>query len=404
MLNRQQSKKRNSWKYVLVLPALVAFMLLFQVHTVAQEKNAPAAKSETKTKTKLIVEVTKDTKDSELEADKKTFKEDFNADVDFQNIKRNQNNEITAIKVTIKAQEQSSVYEVTGNSPIKPFTIEAEKDGTGSSNIMFGTGSNGNRIMARSFIIDSDNNDSIFINGRGTMRLGRLDPIAIPAPPAPPASSRLNVDINNDDMLVVIDGVKKGKGEAALKGLNSDRIASINILKGKEAKKKYGKDGKKGVIEITTRKPGMAPRVMYLSPGDHFEFNMPDMPAIPDMPAMPDMEHFEFQFGDMGDIEELFQDENGDIKMYRKELSAEELERLQKNAEEMRIQIEKRFSDMDHNKLWEGQGIRKETRESREQARKEMEEARKEMEKVRKELEEARKELQKTRALMNKKA
>ncbi|MBG6110051.1 hypothetical protein H4V97_000282 [Flavobacterium sp. CG_23.5] len=38
MLNKNRSNKRNSWKYALVLPALVAFMCLFQVEVVAQEK------------------------------------------------------------------------------------------------------------------------------------------------------------------------------------------------------------------------------------------------------------------------------------------------------------------------------------------------------------------------------
>ena len=38
MLNQNQSNKRNSWKYFTVLPALIAFMFLFQIETVAQEK------------------------------------------------------------------------------------------------------------------------------------------------------------------------------------------------------------------------------------------------------------------------------------------------------------------------------------------------------------------------------
>ncbi len=38
MLNQNQSNKRNSWKYFTVLPALVAFMFLFQIEVVAQEK------------------------------------------------------------------------------------------------------------------------------------------------------------------------------------------------------------------------------------------------------------------------------------------------------------------------------------------------------------------------------
>ena len=38
MLNKNQSKKWNSWKYATILPALVAFVLCFQIEVVAQEK------------------------------------------------------------------------------------------------------------------------------------------------------------------------------------------------------------------------------------------------------------------------------------------------------------------------------------------------------------------------------
>lgn len=38
MLNKNQSNKRNSWKYALVLPLLVAFVFLFQIKVIAQEK------------------------------------------------------------------------------------------------------------------------------------------------------------------------------------------------------------------------------------------------------------------------------------------------------------------------------------------------------------------------------
>lgn len=44
MLNKNQSKRRNSWKYATVFPLITIFMLQFQVETVAQlkEKNATA--------------------------------------------------------------------------------------------------------------------------------------------------------------------------------------------------------------------------------------------------------------------------------------------------------------------------------------------------------------------------
>jgi len=40
MLNKNQSHSSNSWKYAAVLPALIAFVFLFQVQVVAQEKKS----------------------------------------------------------------------------------------------------------------------------------------------------------------------------------------------------------------------------------------------------------------------------------------------------------------------------------------------------------------------------
>lgn len=400
MLNRQQSKKRNSWKYVLVLPALVAFMLAFQVKTVAQQKEAPA-QLQMKSQVALVVEITKDMKEEDFKDYKKIFKQEFDADANFENIKRNPNKEITAIKVTVEAQGQSQMYEVAGKSPIQPFTIEIEKDDTGRNSINFGTAKGGHQIMARTFKINSDS-DSIVLNGKGTIKVRPLDESTIPmAPPAPRMQLSNGVKFGNDDVLVVIDGVIKGKGEAAMKGLRSGEIASINVLKNKEAKKKYGKEAKNGVIEITTKKTGRVPRVMHLEPRRHFEFSIPDLPNIPDMP---NMEHFEFRFGDMGDMEELFKDNNGDVKMYRRHLSTEEMAELQEKMQKMQEEMLKNYKEMDFSTLWDGFELRKELKEkNKEEGRKEIEEARKELEKARKEVEEARKELERTRQQFNKK-
>lgn len=399
MLNKQQSKKRNSWKYAIVLPALAAFMLLFQVRTVAQEKEGtPKIISE---KTKLSIEVTKDSKDEELEANKNVFKDQFNTEVNFENIKRNQNKEITAIKVTVADKGQSQVYEVAGNSPISPFTIEVEKDNSGRSNISFGTGHDKGRIKANAFIIDN-NNDSIRLSRRGAIKLGPLDAGTLPpAPQSPPAIGHWSVNrlkIGNDDLLVIVDGVKQKKGTAAIEIPVDREIDQMNILKGKEAKKKYGKDAKEGAVEITTKRGGSKLKA--------YRFEMPDLPngdvlnfnfEMPEIPNMPDMTDFNFDFGNFEDFDGAFID--GELIPGDK-LSPEERERIREDVKKVREELRKKLAEFDSNKLLQGQQLK---RENREEARKEIEEARKEMEKARKELEEARKELQKTRANMNKK-
>jgi len=50
MLNTEQTNKKQVWKYVLILPVLVIFMLLFQVKTVAQEVKSKGKSKKTITK------------------------------------------------------------------------------------------------------------------------------------------------------------------------------------------------------------------------------------------------------------------------------------------------------------------------------------------------------------------
>lgn len=130
MLNKQQSKKWNFWKYAIVLPALVAFIFLFQIKVVAQEKSASHNESEYK----IVMMINKNSNEKELNQEKKLFKQEFDADIIFSNITRNAKGEIMTIKVTVKDkdnQKDYSVYEVVkikgDNSPITPFTVAIEK-------------------------------------------------------------------------------------------------------------------------------------------------------------------------------------------------------------------------------------------------------------------------------------
>ena len=62
----------------------------------------------------------------------------------------------------------------------------------------------------------------------------------------------LFINASNENTLVVIDGVQSNK--ESLTTLNPNAIASINIIKGNMAIKKYGEKAKDGVIEITLKK------------------------------------------------------------------------------------------------------------------------------------------------------
>jgi hypothetical protein len=252
MLNKQQSKRWNSLKYAAILPVLVAFMFLFQVKVIAQEKEpAPSISNE---KTKLSIEITKDAKDSELEAEKNIFKEQFDAEVTFSNVTRNTASEITGIKVAVKDKTQSKVYEVSGEEPISPFTIEVEKSsGSAKNTIAFGTPS---PMRGRFAYEDRRDNDSLSPGVHKMIKTYRLDKDDAPFPPPPGhpqgPGKKMAFDFGDKHPLIIINGQPQKKG-AEITIPPGEEVDAVNVFKGKEARKKYGRKAKDGIVEITTR-------------------------------------------------------------------------------------------------------------------------------------------------------
>ncbi len=419
MLNKKQSNKRNSWKYAVVLPALAVFMLLFQVEVVAQEKKSEKAVEEVSyEKIKIAVEVTKDSKDDELEKEKNIFKKEFNADVTFSNITRNENSEITAIKVTVKDATQSKVYEVSGTEPIKPFTIQIEKGNNEKNTIAFGNSKDEAVGLAMLSTYNIDDEAIIEIPDA----IASADMIAPPAPPVPPSviaplrSAGNKIEIlngSNKDALVIINGVQQEKG-SAIKISAGQSIASIKILDKKDAKKKYGKEAKQGAVEIITKQQDrfvyrhQAPMIMNLDEMQGgFNVITPDMPGelkvFTDINADVARQIAEQlkSFEDMGEL---------DVIKIRKEMQRglNQLKRgemqLQRNQE--RMERTKEREQMTEERQEKMKQLRTESRvysrKEIEEARKEMQEAREEMAKVREEMAKVRKELEKELNEMNK--
>jgi len=155
MLNKKESKKSSSLKYVAVLPALAAFVLAFQYKTVAQEKDValletayvkPAVLADTAPEELpdvVTMEINKDITDLEFKKNRALFKKVFDADVTFNNVIRNSKGEITSINVTVKDKDHKDNYpvrEILGDNstPITTFTLGIEKtDGRIRNNIFF---------------------------------------------------------------------------------------------------------------------------------------------------------------------------------------------------------------------------------------------------------------------------
>jgi len=99
MLNTHPSHRNKSWKYAIIIPFLVAFTLLFQIETVAQEKeNKTSEVTEFSVSASYSSILTKNTTDQEIQELEKAFTDEKQKLI-ISNVKRNSYNEIVAIKL-----------------------------------------------------------------------------------------------------------------------------------------------------------------------------------------------------------------------------------------------------------------------------------------------------------------
>ena len=179
MLNKNQSKKTNYWKYYAIIPALVGFVLLFQIETIAQEKKS-AKEVSSEMSSIDVYKIKKNTTDQELKEFTEKLKQNHNVDVVISEVKRNSKNELTSIKVDIqKGTGEDQTIQIEGNEPIKSCGIVITTDNNGSKKIDVIT----NGGMDKPMVI-GDN----VINGTGgtNNKTIAITSVAPPTPPIPP--------------------------------------------------------------------------------------------------------------------------------------------------------------------------------------------------------------------------
>ncbi|WP_417941334.1 M56 family metallopeptidase [Flavobacterium sp. RS13.1] len=179
MLNKNQSKKRNYWKYYAILPALVAFILLFQIKTIAQEKNETKKVSE-RNKLVDVYKIKNTTTDAELKEITKKLKEIHNVDIEISEVKRNSNSQLTAIKVDIeKGTGQDQTIQIEGNNPIKSCgIIIATENGSRKINLVT------DGVMDKPMVIG---NRIVEVSETGSpAKISTISTITPPVPPTPP--------------------------------------------------------------------------------------------------------------------------------------------------------------------------------------------------------------------------
>ena len=280
MLHQSKSSNINQFKMVFVIPLLGLFMMSFNTEMVYVDITNEAVTSidlKSQSQDYLNVMFSKDNTNSYLTLTKKQLLEKgitFN----LKDIKRNNKNEITAIKVTFESSSNSTEYKVSGKEPIKPFSFKSDgqtfsvatmgkEDGT----FMY-TSENGETIAkstgSKSYTIKKS--DSIFINSKNTNLNTERDSILINTYPKNQVwiskdgtRTKINASENGNtyvytsqdkNPLYIVNG--KEVDENYFKKINPDSIESMSVLKDKSATALYGERGQNGVILITTKTVG----------------------------------------------------------------------------------------------------------------------------------------------------
>ncbi|QEE50965.1 hypothetical protein FUA48_15680 [Flavobacterium alkalisoli] len=307
MLNTPKSKRRNFIKYTLILPALTAFIMLFQIRTVAQEKIIPRDTTPQKEKPEIkgdmiAVEIKNDFSNEALQREADFINKQCDLNIQFEDVQRNDKGEI--YNITIVADKSANLkrwsQEEYGKAGLKPFYIVVEKGPEGESIVMIedekfkytanseiifdthedpATGQKNTVIKTKNVTekssatessdVQPDSNNRKFYtysNSVDTVLYKSTDDInkSISQRVTDNTTGRIRKytivketginsnEVNANEALILIDG--KEASPAMIKSLNQDNIAKIDVSKVTEDNvAKYGEKARKGVILVTTK-------------------------------------------------------------------------------------------------------------------------------------------------------
>lgn len=123
MLHTKKSNSKSQWKIAFIVPFLLIFVFTFNTKAIAQQKKS--VKKVEKVELEVVaLSINKESSQKDLKSTTNTFKKE-GLEIKFNNIKRNANNEITAIKIDAKAKsgKASASYASNDEKGIKPIII-----------------------------------------------------------------------------------------------------------------------------------------------------------------------------------------------------------------------------------------------------------------------------------------
>tara|TARA_R110002073_G_scaffold57778_4_gene146716 strand:- start:132095 stop:133753 length:1659 start_codon:yes stop_codon:yes gene_type:complete len=298
MLHKQRSNSTTQWKMAFIAPLLIAFIFTFNTETIAQQKQE-TKKIVTETIEVYAMGFTKTATKEELDNMTASFKKK-GLDLAFKGIKRNNANEIIAIKIDAKSKngKAAASYAADVEEGINPIQISFDND---NNNLSIGSSKNGQHAYSfhtdkknkemhikgegkRSnkfvFLTDDDDDENVWITKKGNKK------VIIEIDTDNHSDEDVHeiiIDEDNDGKKVKKEVIKirkkKGKGEEKMifisssdggqplylvdgkeitqeemDKIDSDTIEKIEVLKGDKAIEKHGKKAENGVVIITTKK------------------------------------------------------------------------------------------------------------------------------------------------------
>jgi len=272
MLNKNQSKKRNSWKYYLMLPALATFVLLFQVEVIAKEKPQIIKENDSNIESVDVFKISKNSTDAELNEIKNNLKKNHNVKFEMSEVKRNDSDQLTSITVDIKKGKQHSKSIQNSDKAINEFGViiitykngdkkigiqtvnnsndkepkkaisnklKTETNVNTNSNTSTKTNSNSSANSSTTVIVDNDNNTVITTSSdKGTS-------VAV--------SNGVKTNLKLGFPLVILDG-KDMPSDFDMNSLPPSTIKSVRVFKSLDAVALFGEKGENGIVEIKSKK------------------------------------------------------------------------------------------------------------------------------------------------------
>ena len=201
MLNKNQSHRKNSWKYAAILPALIAFVILFQVKVIAQEKERKETSIKEAFAELSSFTIDKNSTDAEIKKEAEILKKQSGIEIKFSKIKRNADGEIIAIKIDYKDNNGHKGTSYTnGDTPISPITIFKTKNSIGIRSSETSTYSKQTAITTNdeSAVLDADELAEVAEASSIAMDMANFP--TPPTPPNPPAIPAVVLNMNSPQL------------------------------------------------------------------------------------------------------------------------------------------------------------------------------------------------------------